>query len=488
MIKLQVDGLVLSTMRKMLNTKRKDKALGYFTKYVTNLEHELNKSVAYGLSVMAWRFDCYDLALSPVQDNGGQIWHLGNKRVHAWLHQYGLELVTQRDDLRKANNLTGNISLVQFTNLVTLVDQHCLPHLRSMTTSQLTHFLNAPTIDEIALYQPLIDNVNNLPLHQQLVDYDIVEIDVQSLQNYIHTLIASQQNLKPLQEETNARQAIAILRIAQLNNNFFPQKKKHSEFGRTYYEGHSVQSVHKTLRKAMLGTSFEYDAKSCVINWKYAFAQDYLNSINSTTSVNEEFSGTQHYLFEKKNFYQQVVADTFDVTSTWTLAEQEEKVKQAITSLSFGAKMIEATWTSSNGVQKQTSIMDIFKFPDERRRFLKSALVVRFKWEQQNLDNYISKTFRKQYSDINSLEILQSQSGRRSQSKVIAWLYQHAETIMMDIVRDEIKKLGKTLLANVHDAVVIREQLSQSEMESIENVVRLRTGVTNFSLGETAYV
>ena len=487
MIKLQVKDVVLATMRSMLNNKRKDKALGYYTKYVTNLENELNKSVARGFSVLAWKFDCYDLALTPIQKNGGQIWHLKNIRVHRWLRENGLELVIDKPKLRNANNLTGEISLVKFTNLVKLVEQNCLDNLRNMTASQLSHFLITPSIDDIKLYQPLIDEANNLPPNQRLNDYDLVEIDVHSLRSYIRMLVDGQHTLNPLQEETNSRQAISILRIAQLNNNLLPQKKKRSEFGRIYYEGHSVQSVHKTLRKAMLGTSFEYDAKSCAINWKYAFAQDYLDSINSSSSVDDEFYGTQHYLFCKKEFYEQVIADTFDADSAWSHAKKAEKIKGAITSLSFGAKMVEATWTSSNGVQKQTSIMDILNFPDERKRFLNSPSVVRFKDEQQILDNYISDSFRKKYPDIDSLEILKSQSGRRSQSKVIAWLYQHAETIMMDIVRDEIKKLGKTLLANVHDAVVIREQLSQSQRNSIENAVRIRTAVTNFSLGETAY-
>ena len=487
MIKLQVNEVVLSTMRSLLNDKKKDKALGYLEKYVATLEHELNKSVARGLSVLAWRFDCYDLPLSPLHNDGGQIWHLKNTRVQKWLRVNGLNLIDEKPNIRKANNFTKEISLVKFTNLVKLIEQNCLANLRNMTAAQLSHFLNTPSIDDINLYQPLIDEANNLSANQRAIDYDVVAIDVQSLENYIRMLVVGQHNLTPLQEETNSRQAISILRIAQLNNNILPQKKKRSEFGRIYYEGHSVQSVHKSLRKAMLGTSFEYDAKSCAINWKYAFAQDYLDSINSTSSVDDEFYGTRHYLFYKKEFYEQVISDTFDSDSTWSADKKAEKIKAAITSLSFGAKMVEATWTSSNGVQKQTSIMDILSFPEERQRFLNSPSVVRFKLEQQVLDNHISETFRNKYPDIDKLAILKSQSGRRSQPKVIAWLYQHAETHMMNIVRGELKKLGKTLLAKVHDAVVIREQLTPSEKMNIENIVRYRTAVTNFSLVETSY-
>jgi len=73
------------------------------------------------------------------------------------------------------------------------------------------------------------------------------------------------------------------------------------------------------------------------------------------------------------------------------------------------------------------------------------------------------------------------------QSQKISWLYQHAETIMMRKVKDELKTLGKTVLANVHDAIVVRERLTDSERLAIQNLVRDSTKVRNFALGETPY-
>ncbi len=69
----------------------------------------------------------------------------------------------------------------------------------------------------------------------------------------------------------------------------------------------------------------------------------------------------------------------------------------------------------------------------------------------------------------------------------ISWLFQHAETLMMNIVRDELQKLGKTVLANVHDALVVRERLTTSELLMIEELVRAKTKVQYFALGETQY-
>ena len=58
---------------------------------------------------------------------------------------------------------------------------------------------------------------------------------------------------------------------------------------------------------------------------------------------------------------------------------------------------------------------------------------------------------------------------------------------MMDMVRKELKTLGKTVLANVHDAIVVRERLTDSERLAIQNLVRDTTKVRYFALGETPY-
>lgn len=487
MIKLQVDDCVLEALKKALPSPP-NAAKQHFDNYVKNLEKELNNSVARGRTIEAWRFDCYDVSLSNVQEKGGhQIWGLKNWRLHRWLRVNNLSLVHEQKEIRKANNITGQIGLIKFTKLVKAIDQDRLSVLRAKTLTELTQHLNTPTPEDIQLYQEQIDEVNQRPLSTQQQEYDFAEIDVDSLKNYIHKLVNSEIDLTPLQEETNARQAIAILRIAQLNNSILPQKKKNSEFGRTYYEGHSVQSVHKSLREAMLGNSFEYDISSSVITWKYAFAQDYLNSLDSSNCVDAEFYGIQYYLSYKSDFYEDVLAQTFTNESTWSLEKKKKKLKQAMTAFSFGAKLIEAKWKDANGFDKVSSVMEILKYADERERFMNCNAVTRFKHEQEMLDSYIAKTFKERYPFLESLNSLKTLKGYNSRSKLISWLYQHAETIMMDIVRDELKTLGKTVLANVHDAIVVRERLTESELLAIQDLVRKRTNVMLFSLSETPY-
>ena len=59
---------------------------------------------------------------------------------------------------------------------------------------------------------------------------------------------------------------------------------------------------------------------------------------------------------------------------------------------------------------------------------------------------------------------------------MLAYAYQHAETEVMDVVRAEIRRLGKTVLANIHDAIVVRERLLIDDRVVIEEAMRSQTG------------
>jgi len=61
------------------------------------------------------------------------------------------------------------------------------------------------------------------------------------------------------------------------------------------------------------------------------------------------------------------------------------------------------------------------------------------------------------------------------------------KSITTDIVSCEIKRSGNTVLANVHDAVVVRNQIPVKLLAKIELKVQVRTGVGYFRLGENGY-
>lgn len=99
---------------------------------------------------------------------------------------------------------------------------------------------------------------------------------------------------------------------------------------------------------------------------------------------------------------------------------------------------------------------------------------------QQTLNKFIVAKFSSDaqwHVDMNHERQRKKMKQPFSQAQKVVWLFQHAETIMMDLVRDELKAMKKTVLANVHDAIVIRERLSATELNVIEQHVRAKTHV-----------
>jgi uncharacterized membrane protein len=72
---------------------------------------------------------------------------------------------------------------------------------------------------------------------------------------------------------------------------------------------------------------------------------------------------------------------------------------------------------------------------------------------------------------------LQTAGGRSSKSKVLAYLFQHSETEVMNIVRSTLKDFNCEVLANIHDAIVVRNKLSIDVRDEIHH--RMRNSTSN---------
>jgi CheY-like chemotaxis protein len=66
--------------------------------------------------------------------------------------------------------------------------------------------------------------------------------------------------------------------------------------------------------------------------------------------------------------------------------------------------------------------------------------------------------------------------GRVSKAKVLAYLYQHGETEVMDIMRATAAEHGRTPIANVHDAIFFKQRLGAELKAEIEWQMRAQTG------------
>jgi len=174
--------------------------------------------------------------------------------------------------------------------------------------------------------------------------------------------------------------------------------------------------------------------------------------------------------------------ETFGDSSHIAEEVQLDIVKQALTALSFGARMYRHGWIDFSGKACNPALVSIIKNLDARNRFIDCTVMKEFVAEQDQLDKFIYNYHCGPSSPLLNDPELQTTSGRVSKSKVMSYLYQHAETAAMDAMRAELKHLGREVLASVHDAIFIRHRLNAYDKENIEVKMQQKTGISTWKL------
>jgi len=453
-------------------------------KYLALLERLMRLS-QLNRSVFARRFDAYDIPLTKLI-NGSPTINNKKWRVHEWLGKHGHALVENIN--KSANNITKEIAVLKPTANLIVKNENLLKYLHSLTVLELDAYLSSLTQDwrdVIADYQ---SHYNSLSAKDRKLQYFTTPVDVDALKRYMTSIVQGATALNKYQQENSIVQAEYVLRIAQVTNGLLHQKIDKKAFGRTYYEGVSVLSTRKELRMAFLGSSWEYDCKSCSTAWKMSFAAECdAKNKSRKKNVRHTFAAITQYLEDKDSFFDSVILEVYNSLPT---QDYKDTIKKAMTALGFGAKLSMGTWRSDTGEDSQSSLFAVFdRNAAMLKRFVECDLVKRFNSEQQTLNKFIVAKFSG--DAVWQAEMTAEQQRKKvkqfSSAQKIVWLYQHAETIMMDMVRAEVKKSGNTVLANVHDAVVVRNQIPTKLLAKIELKVQQRTGVDYFRLGETEY-
>ncbi len=446
-------------------------------KYVKVLEKLLFLSLQWGLTPEQRKLSMFPVSLKKLRNSGGQI---GPNKItlHKWLNDNNLALVQKVDE---GSNLKGKLSEVKLTPLATMTNTLQIKEdiLNDQTSDQeIDIYLRGSDASNQALCELLYPDFKfDWTDAGLLAVFDPMPVDVESLKNYVVWLNTEAKYLTRDQKAHALRQARIVLAVAQVFNGLYLQRKKSSEFGRKYYEGVSVQNVNKELRRAMLGNCWEYDIRSSVIAWKMGFARDCLKALGSEQSVREEFSATTCFLENKNDFMSTVRYFTFAASSPVLDKDYQAKsLKEALTAISFGARLTSHGWQNSNGEWTNPALVEIIKNPDDRKRFLANSTVRAFIKEQNMLDDYLFGQVKIQHPELLSMSVLQTHSGRSSKAKVLAYLYQHAETAVMDVVREVAHAKGRTPIANVHDAIFFEHRLGLDLKCEIEYQMQERTG------------
>ena len=467
MIKLTVDPKVLTAMTRAFPKPvgSADRAL---KKYVSVLEDMLTKSLQFPRSPIQLNQGWFAISLQSLANAGGQI---GPQkiRVHKWLRENQLALV---ETVEQGSAITGKVSEVKLSELVTSKNTlaiHGSAVVAKATDQALDDYLTGEEQDNHDLFNHLYPDYRAIKSSGYFDDiFDPLPVDAQSLKSYMVWLADDASKIKAGDKAMALRQAKIVLGIASVFKGIYLQRRKSSNFGRIYYEGTSIQNVNKELRRAVLGNCWEYDIRSSVVAWKMGYARSYLDSLSEVHDLRREFSATLCFLEDKEDFMATVRHGVFLTDSRVPKDLQASLLKQAFTAISFGAKHNSKGWPNDSGGWTNSAIASIILNAEERERFLSDAVVVKFTDEQTSLDNYIFSLVKIQRRDLLRREILQTPSGLPSKSKILAYLYQHDETEIMDVVRATAAEHDRYAIANVHDAIFFKRRLGTELKHEIE--------------------
>jgi hypothetical protein len=474
-IKLSVHESVEAALQKAF-PKPAAAAKRALAKYISVVESMLFDALQRGQTPEQRKLGLYAISLEQLANKGGQI---GPKkiRVHKWLTDNDWDIV---QTVVLGTKFSGQNSLVKLTALATIQNSLQVPiqSLSAATTDEeIDAYLCGDDVSNIALFDHLYPEYNSEWREDKLKElFDWVPVDVESVKAYVYWLETESDLIQGPKKDLALRQSLSILGIASVTKGYYLQRKKPSPFGRTYYEGTSVQNVNKELRRAMLGNCWEYDIRSSVVAWKMGYARSYLSASGLDQDLKKSFPSTLLYLEHKADFMATVSHYVFLDSSPVPKDLKPKLLKRAFTAVSFGARQTAKGWLDASGNWTNPALVDILQNSEDRTRFLSDVTVKQFIKEQNALDDYLYDLFKKFRPDLLLERYLQTDSGRPSKAKVLAYLYQHGETQVMDIVRQAARAKGLVPIANVHDAIFFKRRLGAEFKNAIEWQMREQTG------------
>lgn len=474
-IKISVDQVVEEALERAF-PRPPAAARRALKKYVRVLEDMLNQAVQRGQTPEEKKLGTYSISTSDLANKGGQIGP-NKTRVHAWLRKNGMEIV---QTVVLGSKFKGRNSQIKLSKLASVSNdlQAVSTGLAAATTDEeLDAYLGGDRASNAALFDYLYPEYLSEWRPGVLDDrFDWVPVDLASVKAYVVWLETESRLIRGVKRDTALRQALTIIGVATHTGGHFPQRKMPSAFGRLYYEGTSVQNINKELRRAMLGNCWEYDIRSSVIAWKMGFARSYLLRHGLASDIKAAFPWTLLYLEEKVDFLTTIRRYVFRDDSPVPAELQSAMLKRAFTALSFGARRTATGWLDESGHWTNPSLVEIIQNGGDRERFLEDVGVQGFVAEQGLLDDYLFAAFKEHRALACRERYLQTDSGRLSKAKVLAYLYQHDETAVMNVVVSAAAERGRAPLARVHDAIFFKSRLGVDLKDHIEWQMREQTG------------
>ena len=285
-------------------------------------------------------------------------------------------------------------------------------------------------------------------------------IDVDSLKRYEKSLLLKALSSRPIEAD---RQIIRrVLDVAGYFNNVLPQRINQHYFGRQYLRGVNLQSSPREIRYAALGDHWEIDIEASAFAWRVFYVENH--NLNVSTKI------TRQFIKNKAALRKDVAQDVFGNTRKDSI----DVIKEALTALSFGAKL-NGTSTQYYCQQKQqwvkTSLITTFEAIGRNsahylKRFANNEFVQTFNKESNSVKNAIYKHWKESDGRLNEHILV---NGKPKEGKVLAMLYQTHERKVLDAMTGCFA--DNNVLLRCHDALYVRD-LSPAEQELVDQAIK----------------
>lgn len=249
--------------------------------------------------------------------------------------------------------------------------------------------------------------------------------------------------------EHNLIQAVQIQKLTQHNR--LDQPFKFSPFGRMYLTGVNLQNCSKTVRHAALGHCFSIDFSVCSAAWRLHTAQQIDASVQAPLTL---------YLIRDKSQFRTDLARVLGDNHL-------HNAKQILTAIGFGADLNKSAWPMNNGAAGIPAIRQIVS-AEQMDTLKNTAWFLEFIAEQKRLNKIICDHALSKLRSGEVVDCVRDAGGSVQRSKVMAYLYQHAESEYQTDLLDYIHtRFGRDeILLSVHDCVYIKHSINMAEVNS----------------------
>lgn len=379
----------------------------------------------------------------------------GNRfRWFTWLHEnYPLW-----KEIHKGNNMTGKVSLVEFT--VDDYEAYSHKEFGSMFHEYIEQLADT--------------NFNEYADEGGEIKFISQKYDIASLLNYIEDTESNLNNGRyrntseketMLQNVTTAYKILAISDpqqtedVTYLNDvvvtyGYFPVAVRKSHFGREYHLGLNLQNCHKLVRHAALGNCVSIDISTSVFAFYKWFYEDYMFE-------GEKVPYALDLMLENKNRFRETIAN--DIKEEGDYFEPLlKKVKSGITAIGFGARSGSYT----------VALNDIFSYkskttgkPIVLKRQLDAFINHPHIKELSQMADKFKEEIRSWYKndpEFKTLvqEVIEKAYDKKQQrvnySRILAYFYQQAENSYRDkMIEIATNWHGGEIILQTHDGIYI---------------------------------